>query len=493
MKLIVYNALAFPNCEAPAASPDIKPIKDGAEPEIKGPGFAQELKDCEAPPKEPYKPSADKAQPLNEEKGDKEVKDNGMPDIPGAEGAVYGIVGILEGFEPPSYQSDNAACMVAENIIPIGQQTAAQSEGAAMQIQLPQQKVQEKAAPPENQQAIGQNTGETSEQTAWMLQNNDAGTKPVQTQDEILRIVGDYLDSLENTNSQASGKAGAESVLQPAAEAGAESVLQPAAEAGAESILQPAAEADTAVSPKAAESLKTQPQVQAELQSEEPVAAKEAKDAAGISTVKQGLSDNKPTEAEAPDSKVLNMDTGKPESRIAAEPVNGAAANAEPAVNKAEAQQPEPANTQARPEAVRESVLKIVDRVKTGALEGKYDFDIDLKPEFMGKVSIKLTMEDGNIKVQIKAEEASVKAMLSDQSSNLHYMLKEKGIPVTTVDIAYSDTMTGHESAGESAGQYERRNSQGSVAYEQATEGTFDTAKERYDFYLGGSNVEYLA
>lgn len=465
MKLIVYNALAFPNCEAPAASPDIKPVKDGAEPEIKGPGFAQELKDCEAPPKEPYKPSADKAQPLNEEKDDTEVKDNGMPDIPGAAGAVYGIVGILEGFEPPSYQSDNAACMGAENIIPVSQQPAAQSEGAAMQVPLPQQKVQEKAAPPENHQASGQNTGGTSEQTAWMLQNNDAGTKPVQTQDEILKIVGDYLDSLENTNSQAPGKTGAESVLQPAAEA------------------------DTAVSPKAAESLKTQPQAQAELQNAEQTAAK---DAAGMSMVKQGLSDNKPAETEAPDSKTLNMDTGKPESRIAAE-INGAAANAEPAVNKAGPEQPEPANTEVKPEAVRESVLKIVDRVKTGALEGKYDFDIDLKPEFMGKVSIKLTMEDGNIKVQIKAEEASVKAMLSDQSSNLHYMLKEKGIPVTTVDIAYSDTMTGHESAGESAGQYERRNSQGSVAYEQATEGTFDTAKERYDFYLGGSNVEYLA
>ncbi len=464
MKLIVYNALAFPNCEAPAASPDIKPVKDSAEPDIKGPGFAQELKDCEAPPEEPCKSSADKAQPLDEEKGDKEVKDNGMPDIPDAAGAVYGIVGILEGFEPPSYQSDNTACIGEGNKIPINQQPEAQNGNAAVQIPLPQQNVQEKAeSATENQQASGQNTGETSEQIAWTLQNNDTGKKPVQTQDEILKIVGDYLDSLENTNSQAS------------------------AEAGAESVLQPANKADMAVNLEAAESPEAQTQGQAEQQG-----AQEANDTAG-STAKQGFADNKPAETEAPDSKTLNMDTGKPESRIAAEPVNGAAANAEPAVNKAGTEQPEPANTEARPEAVRESVLKIVDRVKTGALEGKYDFDIDLKPDFMGKVSIKLTMEDGNIKVQIKAEEASVKAMLLDQSSNLHYMLKEKGIPVTTVDIASSNTMSGHESAGESAGQYERRNSQGSVAYEQTTEGTIDSAKERYDFYLGGSYVEYLA
>lgn len=465
MKLIVNNALAFSNCEAPAASPDIKSVKDSAEPDVKGPGFAQELKDCEAPPKEPYKSDTDKEQPLNEEKGDTETKDNGMPDDPGAAGAVYGIVGILEGFEPPGYQSDNTACIGENKTLPLSQQTAAQSDSAAVQIPLPQPKTQENAAKaPEYQQASGENTGETSEQIARMLQNNDAGTKPVQTQDEILKIVGDYLDSLENTNSQASGKASAESVLQSAAKADKAVDLK-----GAQTPEQ--AELQGAASLKTAEGVKTTASQTAEVTDSADTKAS--------------------AEIEAPDSKTLN--TGKPESRITAEPVNGAAVNAGPVAFKAEAEQAEPLSTEARPEAVRESVLRIVDKVKTGALEGRYDFDIDLKPEFMGKVSIKLTMEDGNIKVQIKAEEASVKAMLSDQTSNLHYMLKEKGIPVTTVDIASSNTMSGQENAGESAGQYDRRNPQGNAAYEQATEGTFESAKERYDFYLGGSYVEYLA
>jgi flagellar hook-length control protein FliK len=494
VKRIVNNALAFLNCEAPAAAPDIKPVQDSMVPDTNGPGFAQKLKDCENKlPAEPYKSDTDKDQLPNEEKGDKETEDNGMLSDPSAAVAVYGIVGILEGFEPPGYQSDNTACTGDESIIPLSPQPAAQSVSAAQTASMPQPAEMDKTAEAaENQtQANGEHTGETSEQIARMLQNGDAGTKPAQTQDEVLKIVGDYLDSLENTNSKASGTVDKAGV--PGADGVVQSKSAQADEAANAKVstgeLIPAGK----VKPEAAQMPeKAETQDVASLKASEEAKAPAPQAAERISPAVKATDTADTTaavETEASESKP--QDTGKAEPKGTSGHANGGAVNAEPAVYKPEMEQAEPVMTVAKPENVRESVLRIVDRVKTEASEGKYDFDIDLKPDFMGKVSIKLTMEDGNVKVQIKAEDSSVKAMLSDQMSNLHYMLKEKGIPVTTVDITNGgDTMSGRQ---ESSGQYERRNPQGNNAYEQPAEGTFEAAKDKYDFYLGGSNVEYLA
>jgi flagellar hook-length control protein FliK len=144
-----------------------------------------------------------------------------------------------------------------------------------------------------------------------------------------------------------------------------------------------------------------------------------------------------------------------------------------------------------RPESVRESVLRIVDKVSVKAAEGKYDFDIDLKPDFMGKVSIKLTMEDGAVKVHIRADDAAVKGMLQDQTSSLQSMLKEKGIPVSNIDVTYEGSQAqgneGHARNGEG------RQHQSNLFREQAENGSYESARERYDFYLGNSSIEYLA
>lgn len=503
---IVNNALAFLNCEAPAASPDVKPAQDSAGQGTSGPGFAEELKDCENNiPPEPQKPKLktesdrselQKPKTQDEEKGDEQKKDNGMPDDPNAKTAVYGIVGILEGFDPPSYQSDNTAGTGTQSVTPVSPPVV-QSGNAAQAPPAAQPVIQENAAgTSENQTtANGENTSGLSEQIAWMLQNTKAGSKPVQTQDEILNIVGDYLDSLENTNSQASGTAPlgqgkaanaqngiAQAYAADTAQAGQTVKTDTAAGAGGKADIEggqtPArAEMTDAAPQNAAAEVKPATGMP---QAAEANAAAEAKPESAKATLA----------AEAPDAK--SADTGKPETRNTAEPVNGATVNTvDPAAYKAETQQTESVQAGAKPETVRESVLKIVDRVSTEASEGKYDFSVDLKPEFMGKVSIKLTMEDGNVKVQIKADDASVKAMLSDQMSNLHYMLKEKGIPVTTIDIAnHGETMSGRQ---ENAGQFERRNPHGSAAYEQPAEDTLESAKEKYDFYLGGSYVEYLA
>ena len=43
----------------------------------------------------------------------------------------------------------------------------------------------------------------------------------------------------------------------------------------------------------------------------------------------------------------------------------------------------------------KDNVMRIVEKLHTEVSGGKYDFDVELKPDFLGKVNIKLTMENG--------------------------------------------------------------------------------------------------
>jgi flagellar hook-length control protein FliK len=436
-------------------------------------------------PADPKKSETQISGSQKEEKGDAEKNDNGMPDDPSAKAAIYGIVGILEGFEPPSYQSDNTACIGIENVTPLSPQPAVQNSSA---VQAPQ-----------NQTAAnGEGSNELPEQIARMLQNNQAGAKPVQTQDDILKIVGEYLDSLENTNSQTAGKAPAAAVVKNGTENIQNGILptdttvtgKPEGSTLKGVIPEGGARPGNASVAEGESVPKVLPE-QAAMQAG-PAAAETQKGEARPKAAEVKIADAKPADIKPADVKpdVKPAETGKPEDAADAAG-RGAVNSAQAADYTAETEQAAAVKLEAKPETVRESVLKIVDKVKTEASEGKYDFDIDLKPEFMGKVSIKLTMSEGSVKVQIKAEDVAVKGMLYDQMTNLHMMLKEKGIPVSTIDIASGGNMTsGRE---ESQGQYDRRNPQSNHTYEPAAEGTYESAKEKYDFYLGGSYVEYLA
>lgn len=438
MKRIVSNALALGNSEAPVAAPDTKVHNTDRVPED-GEPFAEKLKDCESKSLTEVKPPG--------QEGEAEKKDNGMPDSP--ESMVYGIVGILEGFETPGYQSDSEASIAAAAAVTTAQGLLQQTPEQNVIAMVPAQQGQEQDVL--TAAAQQQNTSGLPGQIAWMHSNEEAGSGSAKTQEEILQVVGGYLDSLENTSNASDAKA-----------------------AGA----QTGTEKGKAV-PEA---------VAATPESPEP----ETNNAKAAGEIDGPGSEEVTERPAAPETRV----TGKAEQSGDDQSVNetpqapNAAQNAWNADAAAEASVHEADSLASKPESVRESVTRIVDRVSTQASEGKYDFDIDLKPDFMGKVSIKLTMEDGAVKVQIRADDVSVKAMLQDQASSLQSLFKEKGIPVTQIEVAYE----GSAAAG-SEGHAERdegRNPGGRPLYQQSENGALESARERYDFYFGNSSVEYL-
>ena len=356
--------------------------------------------------------------------------DNGMQKDSGTMNAFSGGLCIIEGLAMPDNPSD-----VTEN----------QNETADMAAAM---------ASTEGMAEEGM-AGRTSEPIAW-TQNTTAGDNPVQTQDQILETVGAYLDASSEAAEQKPGilTRQAPDMYTPV------SPEQPAAKVAG--FPENTAEGDA---------LSTQSSVA--VGPEEPAMAMpetvEKRDAAAVPGKLR---------TDSPDDYGPLQGINVPERDLGeAVPV---AKDVAIEVETHEAAQ-----------YTKENVLRIVDKVSTQSAEGRYDFDVELKPDFLGKVRIKLTMEDGSIRMQIKTDDMSVKGMLSDQVSSLKSELNEKGITLTNVDIMYEN----QASSGGSRETYEQNGGsrQGSMFQAQPEAGGYEPTEEPYSYYIGNSSVEFLA
>ena len=104
------------------------------------------------------------------------------------------------------------------------------------------------------------------------------------------------------------------------------------------------------------------------------------------------------------------------------------------------------AGTQAVPEQGGEKIgaadmahnaMKIVESIQTHKDDGNYEMSVTLRPDSLGKVSIKLVMDDSGLKAQIKAESVAAKEALGGQIDTLAESLKEKGIQVSHLEVTY--------------------------------------------------------
>jgi len=286
---------------------------------------------------------------------------------------------------------------------------------------------------------------DTTEPIAW-TQNTTAGGTPVKTQDEILKAIGAYIEPADTGKQTAEGQPMGQSLPDIA---NASEGQENRAAAVPDMIQKPAM-----------------------VQAEEDGASADA-----LPAKREAPQARLPEEAVKPQSaSVMTADMPKT-APPASDTVIADAAQVEEA------------------QYTRENVLRIVDKVSTSAAEGRYDFDVELKPDFLGRVSIKLTMQDGAIRMQIKADDMSVRSMLADQTTTLQSALKDKGITLTSVDVTYH-SQTSLDSGGQPGQPFEQQNGggrQNGSYYAQADTTAFEAAAETYSYYVGNSSVEFLA
>lgn len=441
-------------------------------------GFKKELENCEAMII-PAQPDATDGSIPNAEAGK-------QPD-PGMIEGLPGVSCVFEGVEGPVNPLD-----------------VAQTQGQADMPMIPVDGMAEQSS------ADGQQADSTSESNARMQQTEAGGTSstPVKTQDQILETVGAYIDQA----AEAGEKSGPLTPQTASAQAAAppQEGQNPAAVkvAGQSGEGAEAVAVQTAAGPVAAKTNEHTAMDTVEGtatgKSEYAAAGKggyAATDRAGSTVSEQ--SEN------AAMGKAEDAMTGKAEGTGKREPLVKADSLEEPGKTNAAAPvtdhretvsavkdapvkaAPQPGTEEAA-QYSKENVLRIVDKVSTQASEGRYDFDVELKPEFLGKVNIRLTMEDGVIRMQIKTDDMSVRGMLTDQTASLQNALKEKGITLSSVDVTY-DSQASLDGGKQPFEQNDGQRRQGGTYYAHAESTGYEPAVEPYSYYVGNSSVEFLA
>ncbi len=400
--------------------------------------------------------------------------DNSMATDSVAKQATPEIVGILEGFGLLlDYQPDALQASTA-NAQPVHTMTS--NESAAETASLP-------FVLPEGAQESG-----AFEQYARMLSNGQFGLLGKDEQQAIIKAVGEYLGSLESTNkNQISVPKTQDAHL-------ATETVQTDTATSEDKLISMLMKLKTLQSDKAAASTEELPM--------EPVKTAETGvipdriqpiKAAVPSTTADQVGVNMPESAaksadampEQPAKTDAVMQPGLPTGAAVAQEVSPAEPNVQPA--KA-----------AQSDFIKDNVMRIVDKMSTQTSQGRYDFDVELKPDFLGKVNIKITMENGEFRMQIKTEDLGVKGLFTDQTSAMQSALKEKGIAVSNIDVTYQSQMQdsdGHKSFRDgNAGFAKKQSSRTHASLEQIMSGGFyGTITETPGYGWGGSSVEYLA
>lgn len=401
------------------------------------------------------------------------------------------IVGILEGFGLLDYQSDLPLVTPQSS-----QTTDEQTTAAAADILL---------------QGLTQNAEQTGvlEKYARMLSNDQLSKLPEEMQQAITKAVGDYLGSFESTNMKSTQTAAAQ---------------ESAADVTSASTQTENASAQMPVLPENVASLliklKTMPQDEkpAETMSRsdvgqttvadtsnvtvkpqtEPVATETGKPVSADFATAQTVAD-KPTDGNSrvdkAEIKTLTVDDAPQQKtdtlvQTTTQPAVSNLTDTDDVQIKANV----PQTTQT--DFVKDNVMRIVDKISAQVVgDGNYDFDVELKPDFLGKVSIKLSMQNGEMRMQIKTDDVGVKGMFTDQASSMQAVLKDKGITITNIDVTYQSQMqTGDEGRSFSqSGNQKKQSGRVNASLESIMgAGVFETMSEITGYTLSGSSVEYL-
>ncbi|MDR3278382.1 MAG: flagellar hook-length control protein FliK [Oscillospiraceae bacterium] len=90
------------------------------------------------------------------------------------------------------------------------------------------------------------------------------------------------------------------------------------------------------------------------------------------------------------------------------------------------------------PVAKENLIEELVERIEYMREADTNQMSVQLKPEYLGKVSLTLSMTEGGVQVKINAADPGVRAMINGQIDTLIENLSEKGIRVERMDVVYT-------------------------------------------------------
>lgn len=146
---------------------------------------------------------------------------------------------------------------------------------------------------------------------------------------------------------------------------------------------------------------------------------------------------------------------------------------------------------------MEENVSRLVESIRMHAAEGKQEFMVQLKPEFLGKLSVKLIMDSDGVRAQIKAAELSSKSLIENGLPALEEALKERGIDVKQIEVAYEPPKFDFNQQQNSSNSWyfsqEKPNHYQIIPVEQESFTNFFEMADAIDQYSQGSSMEFHA
>ena len=140
---------------------------------------------------------------------------------------------------------------------------------------------------------------------------------------------------------------------------------------------------------------------------------------------------------------------------------------------------------------------EMVSRFETMQNENKSAMTIQLKPEFLGNVTLEIAMDAAGLSVKINAQNSDVRNIINGQINSLVETLQNKGIAVTEVEVAYTGVNNGafkDSREGQAKPDSQRRVYRGGDVAESAAY-YMPLSYDMLDYYLDTevSSVEYRA
>lgn len=113
------------------------------------------------------------------------------------------------------------------------------------------------------------------------------------------------------------------------------------------------------------------------------------------------------------------------------------------------------------------NIENIVKKISVCVKEDQQELEVELKPEHLGKLSIKLVMDGDGLKAQIKAGDAQIKGILQEELNYLQNLLKDKGVNIDRIDITYANPTLdfGRNSGGRNNNANASKHKNASAAY----------------------------
>jgi flagellar hook-length control protein FliK len=124
-----------------------------------------------------------------------------------------------------------------------------------------------------------------------------------------------------------------------------------------------------------------------------------------------------------------------------------------------------------------EFVVQKLDIVKhTGLTEAT----IMLRPDHLGQLEVKLTMQNGHLVAQFMTEHSGAKDLLEQQMSQLRSSLQSQGIQVDKVEVTHNESLSSHmyqDGRGSGANQQQQSNQRSKARGREESEDAMKVAE----------------